>query len=131
MSRYVLDTDTCIYWLKGNKLIEKKIVNAGLENVCITIITECELFYGAFKSSKAERNLQVIDELRGKTTTIHTRPDVAPVFGKKKADLERIGRPLDDADLLIACLALVTGATLVTNNTRHFSRISGLKLENW
>ncbi len=131
MARYVLDTDTCIYWLKGNELIEKKILKAGLENICITVITECELFYGAYKSARTQKNLQVIDGLRSKTRTIHTSPDVASVFGKQKADLESAGKPLDDADLLIGCITLVTRATLVTNNTKHFSRISGLNLENW
>jgi len=52
MPKYVFDTDTCIYWLKGNKNIEKRILKAGMRNIFISVITQCELSYGAFKSDK-------------------------------------------------------------------------------
>ncbi len=51
--------------------------------------------------------------------------------GKIKADLERVGRTLDDADLLIGAIALASKGTLVTNNTSHFDRIPGLRIDNW
>lgn len=66
MPKYILDTDTCIYWLKGDRRIEKKILTAGLENVTITVITECELFYGAYKSARVDKNLEVLKALRKK-----------------------------------------------------------------
>ncbi|MCI0413143.1 type II toxin-antitoxin system VapC family toxin [bacterium] len=131
MSKYILDTDTCIYWLNGNQRIENKILKAGLENVFITIITECELYYGAYKSKKVKKNLAVIDELRSKVKTLHSSAEVAPHYGSIKVMLERKGMPLDDADLLIACITLSTEGTLVSNNNSHFTRIPGLELENW
>ena len=131
MPRYVLDTDTCIYWLKGNENIEKKIIENGLENICITVITECELYYGAFKSDRKEKNLAVIKKLKKTVRTIQTTEGLSYLYGKIKADMERNGQRLDDADLLIACIALVHNATLVTNNLAHFKRIDGLKIENW
>jgi tRNA(fMet)-specific endonuclease VapC len=131
MSKFILDTDTCIYWLKGNKNIEKNIVKNGLENIFVTIITECELFYWAFKSAKKERNLAVVEELKRKIRTLHTIEGISYLYGKVKSDLEVKGQTLDDADLLIASIALANNIILVTNNTGHFKRINGLKLENW
>lgn len=131
MPKYILDTDTCIYWLNGDRQVEKKILSAGFENVFVTVITECELFYGAYKSSKVDRNLEVLRALREKVKTIHTTKDIAPLYGRTKAELERIGQVLDDADLLIASLVLANRGVLVTNNTDHFNRVTGLRVENW
>jgi tRNA(fMet)-specific endonuclease VapC len=129
--KYVLDTDTCIYWLNGDRNIEKKILAAGLENVFITAITECELYYGAFKSSRVEKNVEVLKELRRKVKTLHTSAEVAPLYGRIKTNLERAGRVLDDADLLIAAIVVVSKGILITNNASRFQRIPDVELENW
>ncbi|MBI5025293.1 MAG: type II toxin-antitoxin system VapC family toxin [Nitrospirae bacterium] len=131
MGRYILDTDICIYWLKGNENIERNIISGGLENVFITVITECELFYGAFKSTKKEKNLAVVEDLKKKIRTLHTKEGTSYIYGKIKSELEGKGQILDDADLLIASIAISNNATLVTNNTEHFKRIKDLKIENW
>jgi predicted nucleic acid-binding protein len=131
MDKIILDTDTCIYWLKGNENIERSIIRHGLGNVFITVITECELFYGAYKSIKKDKNLAVIEELRTRIKTLHTVTGVPSLYGKIKAELESKGQTLDDADLLISSIALLNNATLVTNNIEHFKRINGLKIENW
>lgn len=131
MGKFILDTDTCIYWLKGNGNIERSIIRHGLGNVFITVITECELFYGAYKSIKKDKNLAVIEELKTRIKTLHTVSGVPSLYGKIKAELESKGQTLDDADLLISSIALLNNATLVTNNIEHFKRINGLKIENW
>jgi tRNA(fMet)-specific endonuclease VapC len=131
MDKFILDTDTCIYWLKGNENIERSIIRHGLGNVFITVITECELFYGAYKSIKKDKNLAVIEELRTRIKSLHTVSGVPSLYGKIKAELESKGQTLDDADLLISSIALLNNATLVTNNIEHFKRINGLKIENW
>ncbi|MFZ3136471.1 MAG: type II toxin-antitoxin system VapC family toxin [Thermodesulfovibrionales bacterium] len=131
MDIYILDTDICIYWLKGNDRIEKKIVQVGLSAISITVITECELFYGAFKSTKKEKNLAIIEELKSKINTLHTTEGVSYIYGKLKSELGNKGQTIDDAALLIASIALSNTAILVTNNISHFKRIPGLKIENW
>lgn len=73
------------------------ILAAGLENVFITAITECELYYGAFKSSRVEKNVEVLKQLRRNVKTLYTSAEVAPLYGRIKTNLERAGRPLDDA----------------------------------
>ncbi|HYA12295.1 MAG TPA: type II toxin-antitoxin system VapC family toxin [Thermodesulfovibrionales bacterium] len=131
MDKFILDTDTCIYWLKGNENIERSIIRYGLGNIFITVITECELFYGAYKSVKKDKNLAIVEELKTRIKTLHTVSGIPSLYGKIKAELESKGQVLDDADLLIGSIALVNNAALVTNNIEHFKRISGLKIENW
>ena len=131
MPKYILDTDICIYWLNGDRRIEKHIMAASLVNVFITVITECELYYGAYKSAHMNKNLAVLKTLRSKIKTIQTTSDVASLYGRTKAALERKGQTLDDADLLIASIAMASNGILVTNNTSHFERIPDLQLENW
>ncbi len=81
MALYVPDTDTCIYWLKGDEEVDRRIVSCGLRHTAITVITECELFYGALKSLKADKNLAAITELRKKVRALHTSDGVAYQFG--------------------------------------------------
>ena len=54
---YIIDTDICIYWLKGNRNIARRIENQGIENISVTIITACELYFGAYNSQKKDRNI--------------------------------------------------------------------------
>lgn len=131
MAKYILDTDTCIYLLNGERRIEEKILDISIENVSTTVITECELYYGAYKSTRVEKNLEGLKKLRERIKIIHTNADIAPVYGKIKADLERKGQRLDDADLLIAAIVIASDQILLTNNTAHFKRIPGLQIENW
>ncbi len=129
--RYVFDTDTCIYWLKGDDAIERRVARLGLEHIGIAAITLCELYYGAFKSDGKKANLEVVENLVKKMAVLPADRRAAPFFGELKADLEKAGRTLDDADLLIASVALAHGAVLVTNNVGHFNRISKLAVETW
>jgi len=131
MDKFILDTDTCIYWLKGNANIERSVIKHGLGNIFITVITECELFYGAYKSMKKDKNLAMVEELKTRIKTLHTVSGIPSLYGKIKVELESKGQTLDDADLLIASIALLNNATLVTNNSKHFKRINEFKTENW
>lgn len=128
---FLRDTDTLIYWMKGHSGIEAKALAAGLANTAISIITLSELYYGAHKSSRVEANLQAVERVRQKLAVIDLTSGAAQVFGEIKAQLEKQGQRLDDADLLIAATALDGGWTLITNNTDHFGRIPNLMVENW
>lgn len=128
---FVLDTDTTVYWLKGDEYIEAKIIDVGLANVGITVLTCCELYYGAYKSYKVDENLKAIEKLKAKIAVIHTSEEVDKNFGRIKADLEKQGKPLDDSDILIASIVITERAILISNNVSHFQRINGLQVENW
>lgn len=129
--KYLLDTNICVYWLKGNEQIEHKILSVGLDNVVLSFINVSEFYYGAYKSQRAEANLNLIRQLTTELNVVESDESISEVFGELKATLERAGTIIDDADLFIAACAKVHGLTLVTNNIKHFKRIKGLKLENW
>jgi len=127
----LLDTNICIYWLKGNEHIEQNILSLGIDNVSISFITVSELFYGAYKSQRLDQNLPIIRRLTERLNVIESAEAISEEFGKLKALLENAGTIIDDADIYIAACASVYGLTMVTNNTKHFKRIKGLKLDNW
>lgn len=128
---YLLDTDTCIYWLRNRQSVRERVREVGWNQITICVITVAELYYGAYNSARVTENLARAEFF------IHNLP-VLPLndiglrrFGELKAELRRIGQPIADFDLLIASVALAAGYILVTNNTRHYERITGLQLENW
>ncbi len=129
--KYLLDTDTCIYWLKGNQNIEQKVMALGCDKVSISFITISELYYGVYKSQRVDQNLSTIRRLTEQLNVIESDEAISEEFGKIKALLENAGTIIDDADIYIAACTHVHGLTLVTNNTKHFKRIRGLKLDNW
>lgn len=129
--KYLLDTDTLIFWLKGNKNIEKKAVQIGLEQMGYAIISHAELYFGAYNSEQVDKNLNTIEIVKQKLTLINLNANSAQLFGKIKADLKRQGNIIMDADIMIAAIAISHDLTLVTNNEIHFNRITQLKVENW
>ncbi|HEY3132175.1 MAG TPA: PIN domain-containing protein [Acidobacteriota bacterium] len=128
---YLLDTDTIIFFLRGNPSVASKIRNVGDSNIATTTINLAELYFGAFSSTEVEHNIQLVDAFRQETRVFAFDTAAAVAFGQVKADLKRRKIPLNDSDLLIAASALATNSVLVTNNVRHFKRIEGLRWENW
>ncbi|MBW1799128.1 MAG: type II toxin-antitoxin system VapC family toxin [Deltaproteobacteria bacterium] len=128
---HILDTDTCIYWLKGREEIRDKAEKIGADNLRITIITLAELKYGAYNSQKVSENLESIGKFLRKVRVLSFDHDAAERFGKIKADLRKSGQIIQDFDILIASIVMSHKGVLVTNNIEHFSRISELNYENW
>lgn len=128
---YLLDTDTIIYWLKGNQNISRKVLVEGFHNIAASDITKAELYYGAFKSQKMSENLASIKTLSERVSFLPFNDPAQTLFGENKARLEREGKRLDDMDLMIAATALAFNLVLVTNNSGHFERIPGLRIKNW
>ncbi len=128
---YLLDTDTIIYSLKGDKAVNKNLLLHIEDPMKISIITLMELYYGAHKSERVTGNLAKVKRLENEFEVIPAGGESADIFGMLKAILEKSGSRLDDFDLIIASCAMAHNLTLVTNNTQHFTRIDGLKLTNW
>ena len=97
----------------------------------ISVVTYGELVFGARKSEQVERNLATVHRVAEIYPMLPVTRSVIETFAGLKADLQHAGTPLDDMDLLIAATALSHNLTLVTNNEKHFSRISGLAVVNW
>ncbi len=128
---YLLDTDTCVYWLNGRLTVRERLQAIGLDRVAISVITVAELYYGAHNSARVDENLARVQAFAGQIPALPLDDAILATFGRLKAELRRQGQPLADFDLLIAASALVQGRILVTNNVRHYTRIPGLQLESW
>jgi tRNA(fMet)-specific endonuclease VapC len=128
---YLIDTDIIIYSLKGNTVVQNQFsLNQNIPKA-ISVITYGELLYGAKKSKNVEKNLAVIYRIKELFPIIGIDKAVMETFSVVKVNIQRIGSPIDDMDLLIASTAMTMNYTLVTNNEKHFSKIKGLKIENW
>jgi tRNA(fMet)-specific endonuclease VapC len=128
---YLLDTDTVIYILKGHAKVTENLKSHLSDSIKISIVTYMELYYGAYKSQQVTANAARVKTLAQSIEMAPINTAVAETFGMIKATLESGGNRLDDFDLAIAATALANNLILVTNNTDHFSRIDGLRIENW
>ena len=130
MKKYMLDTDTASYIIRGNHSEVSTSFAKCFPNVCISSITYAELNYGAVKS-KSLPILKKVHAFCELVECINWDAKAAVDYAKLREELEANGNPIGSMDMLIAASALAVGAILVTNNTAHFSRIKQLKLENW
>jgi tRNA(fMet)-specific endonuclease VapC len=126
----LLDTDICIELLKGNRRILQR--RGQYEDpVGISFMSVAELYFGAEKSPNPPKNLAAIEALL--LTMDIVQPDIPILkrFGMIKAELEKAGTVIPDADIFIASTAMETASKLITGNLRHFGRIPGLVMESW
>lgn len=133
MKQYLLDTNICIYLLRGQYNIGKKLDEVGLEYCCISEITVAELKYGAELGRRKglKRRTEQLDEF---LSTIQILPitDAIDLYASEKARLRLAGTPADDDfDLLIGCTAVVNDLIMITENLKDFKNFSGIRLENW
>lgn len=129
---FLLDTDIIIYLL--NEIypeLQKKLSSIPENEISISSITVAELYFGAYNSSRVDENIQLLQDLLSELRILYLDEDSGRIFGKIKADLKKRGEIINDSDLFIASIAIRNGIRLVTNNVRHFSRVEGLKIENW
>lgn len=129
--KYLLDTDICIYWLKGKTTVKNKIDQVDWTEISICSVTVSELYFGAYNSSRVEQNLETAEQFINSIFVFSLNHSALKKFGQLKAKLRQAGTPVADFDLLIASVALTEDLILVTNNTRHYKRIENLRLENW
>ena len=130
MKKYLLDTNICIYFLKGLFNLDKEIENVGLSNRFVSEITIAELKFGAENSENQEKNRKTVDQFVSKFTIIPIFNSL-DVYAKEKSRLRKKGLPLDDFDLLIGATAISNNLTLVTRNVSDFERLKGIEIENW
>jgi len=99
--------------------------------LAVSVVTLMELYYGAHKSQRVAANLAKVRAIEHAFAVVGVGPECAEAFGVLKARLEQAGTPLDDFDLTLASTALARNFVLVSNDTSHFERVPGLRLENW
>ncbi len=129
--RFLLDTDICVFWLRGNLPVRNRMSTFNSEDVGISIISLAELRYGANCSTQVETNHAAIDSFVSNIPVLGVDQDIARTYANLKAELRKTGLLIEDLDLFIAATARTHGLILVSNNTDHFRRIPGLSLESW
>jgi tRNA(fMet)-specific endonuclease VapC len=100
-------------------------------DICISAITFAELVNGAKKSQRVEENMARLNELAELMVIAPFDQEAAIAYGDVRSALEKKGNIIGGNDLLIASHALILDCILVTNNAKEFSRVDGLKIENW
>jgi tRNA(fMet)-specific endonuclease VapC len=129
--RYLLDTNTASYIIKGNvPRVRERLLRVSAADALISVITEAELRFGVLRRPDAKRLNIVIEEF---LRFIEIRPwdsAAARYYAELRAALETGGQPMGGLDMMIAAHALALGAVLVSSD-RVFRRVKGLKLENW
>ncbi|MCL2500302.1 MAG: type II toxin-antitoxin system VapC family toxin [Defluviitaleaceae bacterium] len=127
----MLDTNTCIFAINGNAAVRARFLAEYPTGICISAITEAELWFGVENSSNPIKNAET---LRSFFATLEIMPFdtiAAAEYGRVRSKLKHAGTPIGDRDTFIAAHAKALGFTLVTNNTREFKRVQGLSLEDW
>lgn len=128
----MLDSDTCVYVHRNRPPQVLKRFEALTEGeAVVSVVTFGELLYGAAKSAKRTEALQTLEAFKRVVHVLPMDEAVAEAYGVIRAGLERRGELIGNNDLWIAAHALSASLTLVTNNESEFSRVKGLKIQNW
>lgn len=131
---YLFDTDALSQIIKRNPSIYfiKKLASVPPSRQFTTAITVGEMVYGAHKSNRPAHFISKLNDLVWPNIQILSFDRAsAEIYGKLRAVLEKKGTPLTEPDMRIASIALCHKLALVTGNVKHFSKISGLAIENW
>ena len=129
MIRYLPDTNVFIATMtRANPVVDDRMV-AHRSEMGLSSVVLFELYFGAFNSARIQHNLDRIARIG--LPMLDLSADDARAAGQVRATLKRAGTPIGQYDLLIAGQAIARDLTLVTNNTREFARVEGLKLADW
>ena len=130
--KLMLDTNICIYIIKQQpESVLKRFLDYQIGDISISAITLSELRYDVAKSEHREKNSEALEEFMIPLEILPFDEEAAQAYGDIRTSLEKVGTPLGAMDMLIAAHAVSRGLELVTNNTREFSRVSGLTVVDW
>jgi tRNA(fMet)-specific endonuclease VapC len=128
--RFMLDTDSVSFALRGHGDVGKRIVTHRASELAISSITLAELRHEA-ERRKSRKLHQLIGSFTGNISVLPFDEGCGVQFGELASELVARGTPIGDFDTLIAAHAMSLRLTLVSNNIKHFNRVTGLKIENW
>ena len=129
---WIPDTNVWIRYLNPQSSpVKSCFLRYSVDKIYLCDVVKAELYFGAYKSTRRDENLALLDELSKGFLSLPFDGNAAHQFGRIRAELARAGTPIGPYDLQIAAIALSRGLTLVTHNTREFSRVAGLYLEDW
>lgn len=129
---YMLDTNICIYIMKQRPAsVLERFEKMSLNAVCMSLVTDAELRFGAVRSNNTGKALQTLGELARYIPVKPLLEETAQHYAEIRAGLAARGTPIGNSDLWIAAHARSLGCTLVTHNTKEFERVDGLRSEEW
>lgn len=129
---YLLDTNTCIRYLTGRSVkVRAHLQATPRQEIVVCSIVKAELFYGAMKSATPQQTLAKQLRFLNNFISLPFDDAAAEVYGRERARLAKLGTPIGPNDLFIAAIAIANKLILVTHNTREFSRVAGLPIEDW
>jgi tRNA(fMet)-specific endonuclease VapC len=129
---YLLDKNIISYWMRGDRKLIEKIKSHSPSELSLSTISLAEIYYGIEKSpvKKEERRLK-IQMIKDVLKLYPFNDRAASSYGPIRAGLERQGLPISERDLQIASIAVANDLCLVTHNTKEFSRVGQLRVEDW
>jgi len=130
---YLLDTNVCIRLLnkRGHSQFIEKFAVRSPSDFRLCSVVKSELYYGAYKSSRRLQNLENLEQFFQQFESLTLDDTSARLAGQIRVSLDASGTPIGSNDLLIGAIALSQNLTLIPHNTREFSRIDGIQLEDW
>ena len=128
---YVLDTNILIYFFKGMGKVAERLLSIAPKEIGLPAIVLFEILVGIEKSGSSEKRKQLLEQLANVVNILPFGHKEAQYAAEIRSNLERQGRPIGPYDILIAATALSNNSTLITHNTKEFSRIEGLQTEDW
>jgi len=131
MLKFMLDTNICVYTIKNRPETLRPVFNAHDGQMCVSRITHMELVYGAERSAVPEKNLAVVEGFLARLEVLDFDQAASEQAAQVRAELAKQGMPIGPYDALIAGHARSLGLTVVTNNTREFERVAGLRVVDW
>ena len=129
---YFLDTNTCVFYLNNSSSnIIEQLEKLPTATIKIPSMVAAELLYGAEKSGKREHNMKVFKSFLSIYEIVSFDEKAIEHYATVRADLERRGQKIGGNDIIIAATVLANDGILITNNIDEFSRVKGLKIEDW
>ena len=129
--RYLLDTNTVSYIIKGNRpRVRERLLGVPMAEMGISVITEAELLFGLARRPEATSLKTVVEEFLIRVEVLPWDSEAAQQYSRIRATLEGAGEPMGNLDLMIAAQALASGFVLVSSDA-VFRRVKGLKIEDW
>ncbi|MDR1610119.1 MAG: PIN domain-containing protein [Candidatus Symbiothrix sp.] len=131
MTRYILDTNTCIFFLRGKLNFSDFIEGNWRDSCCISEVTILELYYGAENSNNPQKHYEAVDIFLHNLKVLPVGMG-SKAYAKEKVRLKKAGIPLhDEFDLIIGASAIANNLTLITDNVKHFKQFKDIRIENW
>jgi len=127
---YLVDTDWAIHHLSGHQLIIQRLQDLQHEGLGLSVVSLAEIYEGVYYSRDPEESERSLIAFLESVSLIGIDEETAKIFARERGRLRADGMLIGDADLFIAATALQQGVTLLTNNRRHFERVTGLRMES-